>query len=89
MRHKIPTPTERHESARRIHSTWDALTISAVAVIHMHELSHLTEGQAVKLMNCADIVTYRLRREELVKELATGLQRDMANNGWQPIQISK
>lgn len=89
MRHKIPNPTEQHEKARRLLSTWDALTISAVAIIHMHELGFISEGQAVKLMNCPDIVTYRSRKYEVEKELAAGLDRDMTAQGWEPIKLPK
>lgn len=64
------------------HDAWTRLTLSAMAIIHLHELGEITEGQAVKLMNCTDIVSYRLRKEELEREMRDGIAMDMKSHGW-------
>lgn len=53
------------------------LTLSAYAIIHLHETGQISEGQAVKLMNTPDVVSYRIVREHLEKEMAALLEKDI------------
>lgn len=49
----------------------------------MYEASELTEGQAVKLMNCGSRVEFRLLREKLHRNFRASLADDMKANGWE------
>jgi hypothetical protein len=58
------------------------LTISAMSIVHLHEIGELTESQAKTLMHCRDIVSYRTLREQLTKEMKDAIAKDMERNGW-------
>jgi len=49
----------------------------------MYEAEELTEGQAIKLMNCQSRVEFRLLREKLHRNFRASLAADMKANGWE------
>ncbi len=58
------------------------LTFSIYAIIALHEVGEITEGQAVKLMNSDSIVAYRIERQKIVAEMKRILTPDMERHGW-------
>ena len=56
---------------------------SIFAILCMYEAAELTEGQAVKLMNCEGRVEFRLLREKLLRNFRASLAADMKKHGWQ------
>lgn len=59
------------------------LDLTIFAVVCMYEAEELTEGQAVKLMNCPSRVEFRLLREKLHRNFRASLAADMKANGWE------
>lgn len=54
------------------YSPWggvDRMTVSIYAIMALYEHGHITEGVACNLMNCSDIVSFRIRREEMFREM--------------------
>ena len=52
------------------------------AIVALFESGLLTEGQATKLMNCGDRVSWRLCREKILAEMKVALSKDMELQGW-------
>jgi len=59
-----------------------SLTPSIYAILALYDAGELTEGQAVKLMNSGDRVSFRLCREQMHAEMKRLLEKDMAEHGW-------
>ncbi len=60
----------------------ERMTASIYAIVALHALEELTEGQCVKLMNSPERVSYRLTREKVIAEMRERLREDMERHGW-------
>lgn len=58
------------------------ITESIYAIMFLYESGELTEGQATKLMNSGDRVSFRLAREKMMIEMKNRLAKDMELHGW-------
>ncbi len=61
----------------------DRLTESIHSIVCLYEAGELTEGQATKLMNSGDRVSFRIARENVLKEMKNALSADMKAHGWE------
>jgi hypothetical protein len=61
----------------------DKLTESIHAIVCLYEAGELTEGQATKLMNSGDRVSFRMTREKVLREMKDVLAADMKQHGWE------
>lgn len=60
----------------------DRLTESIYAIVCLHAAGHLSEGQATRLMNSGDRVSFRITRDKILRELQGLLDEDMKREGW-------
>lgn len=60
----------------------DRLTESIHSIVCLYESGELTEGQATKLINSGDRVTFRMTRQTVLEEMKQLLAADMATHGW-------
>ncbi len=68
--------------ARPLMDGHERMTASIYAIVALHALEELTEGQCVKLMNSPERVSYRLTREKVIAEMREKLVKDMERHGW-------
>lgn len=61
------------------------MSMSIYAIVGLYEAGRLTEGQATKLMNCGDRVSWRLRREEILEEMFQTIKQDFEAAGWKEV----
>ena len=57
------------ESTRQRFDGVDRLTVTIYAIMALYKHGHISEGQACKLMMCSDIVTFRMQREKMFREM--------------------
>jgi hypothetical protein len=67
-------------------NSFDRLTISAMAIVHLQTSGEITEGQAKILMNNSSLVEYRITRDRLEKEMRDILRSDMLRHGWRNLE---
>jgi hypothetical protein len=61
------------------------MSLTIYAIVALYEAGKITEGQATKLMNCGDRVSWRLRREEILAEMFQTIKQDFESFGWKEV----
>lgn len=62
------------ESTRQRFDGVDRLTVTIYAIMALYEHGHISEEKACKLMMCSDIVTFRMQREKMFREMCQVLE---------------
>lgn len=62
------------ESTRQRFNGVDRLTVTIYAIMALYEHGHISEEKACKLMMCSDIVTFRMQREKMFREMCQVLE---------------
>lgn len=82
----MPPDPATEKKARPVRQRRDRLTESIHAIVCLYDAGELTEGQATRLMNSGDRVSFRMTRERLIVEMKKMLAADMKAHGWEFLQ---
>ena len=82
MKSKTSDDTAGGVVLQRMVRPLERLSTSIYAIVALYDAGELTEGQATKLMNCGDRVSWRLRREQIHAEMKKLLTQDVESHGW-------
>jgi hypothetical protein len=82
MKSKTSDDTAGGVVLQRMVRPLERLSTSIYAIVALYDAAELTEGQATKLMNCGDRVSWRLRREQIHAEMKELLTKDVESHGW-------
>lgn len=82
MKSKTSDDTAGGVVLQRMVRPLERLSTSIYAIVALYDAGELTEGQATKLMNCGDRVSWRLRREQIHAEMKELLAKDVESHGW-------